>query len=360
MDMKTTDKAALYKMIVVLGGLAILGWGCLIILAPFIPAILWAIILCLTTWPAFVWLQDRLNHLNVVSATLMTLLLFICFLVPLLFLGSSLADNFGTVYDSVIIALESKPDTPPVWLAEMPLIGEYASNAWLHYLGNADNLSAVLQEYAEPATQFLLAMGKTVGLGILDLSLGIVIAFFLFWHGDQVGERLNNLINRFIGERGQHLLEVSKKTMIGVVYGIMGAALAQGTAAGIGFWIAGIAGAPFLGLLTIFMSFLPFGTAMVWIPIAFWLFSQDMVGMGIFMVLWGIMVSSLDNIIRPYFISMGSSMPLLLVLLGVFGGILGFGFIGLFIGPTLLALAYTLVLDWSKHIQHNVKFKDES
>lgn len=359
MDLRTGDKPAVYRMIVGLGALGILGWGCLVILLPFFSALLWAVILCLSTWPAYEWLQERFNHKNILSATLMTVFLFIAFLAPLAFLGNSLAENFDTVYDSIIWALETKPDVPPQWLLEMPVLGPHLGSLWIHYLGGADNLTTILEEYAAPVSDFLLTIGKAVGIGFLDLALGIVIAFFFFWYGDQVAERLDTLIDRFIGARGQHLLDVSKKTIIGVVYGIVGTAVAQGAVAGIGFWIAGVPGAPFLGVITLILSFFPLGTVIVWVPVAIWLFNSGAIGMALFMVLWGIMVSSIDNVIRPYFISMGSSMPLLLVLLGIFGGILGFGFIGLFIGPTLLALAYSLIADWSHHVKHNVKFKDE-
>ncbi len=137
--------------------------------------------------------------------------------------------------------------------------------------------------------------------------------------------------------------------MIGVVYGMMGTAVAQGTLSAIGFAIAGVPAPVFLGFATFILSFMPLGAPLIWVPAAIWLFASGFTGMGIFMVLWGLLlVSSIDNVIRPYFISLGSNLPLLVTLLGVFGGIIAFGFIGLFIGPTLLAVAYTLIIQWSQ------------
>ena len=136
--------------------------------------------------------------------------------------------------------------------------------------------------------------------------------------------------------------------MIGVVYGILGTALAQGALAAFGLWLAGVPGALFLGLLTTLLSFVPFGPPAVWLPSTIYLFSIDRIEWGIFMGLWGLLVvSTVDNIIRPYFISLGSALPLLLVYLGVLGGIIAFGFLGLFIGPTLLAIAYTIIREWT-------------
>jgi predicted PurR-regulated permease PerM len=191
-------------------------------------------------------------------------------------------------------------------------------------------------------------LGGTIGRGLLDLTLGVLISYFFFRHGTGTAARISTLIDTFGGEKGQHLLGVAKNTLIGVVYGILGTALAQGLLAAFGFWISGVPGAPFLGLLTFFIAFIPFGTPFIWVPATFWLFSEGHTGWGVFMILWGtFVISGIDNFLRPYFISIGSNLPFIIVLLGVIGGIIGFGFIGIFIGPTLLALAYTLILEWS-------------
>lgn len=339
------EKTTIYRTLVVVVSVALILWGCLIILRPFIPAFLLAIIFTLSTWPAFTWLKDRLDGRRTLAATLMTLLLAVCFVVPLIFLGSSLADNFGHLYAGVIEPILNSPGDVPVWVRDIPWIGPHIENLWSNYLLNPANEDASMKTYLGPK---LIATGAAIGRGVLDVSLGILIAFFFFRHGTVVALRVNALIEKFAGPRGRHLLGISKRTVIGVVYGVLGTALAQGALAGIGFWIAGVPGAPFLGLITILLSFVPFGPPLVWVPATFWLFSSDHIGHGIFMGLWGLVViSAVDNIIRPYFISLGSNLPLPLVLLGVFGGLIAFGFIGLFIGPTLLAVAYTLIIEWS-------------
>jgi predicted PurR-regulated permease PerM len=339
------DKQAIYRTLVVVASVIFILWGCLIILRPFIPAFLLAIIFTLSTWPAFTWLKDRLNGRRTLAAFLMTLLLAMCFLVPLIFLGSSLADNFARLYSGVIEPFLTTPTDVPVWLKDIPWIGSHVERLWTEYVANGTADGDGIKTHVLPK---LIAAGAAIGRGVLDLSLGVLIAFFFFRHGVVVATRVSALITKFVGPRGQHLLSISKRTIIGVVYGVLGTALAQGAMAGIGFWIAGVPGATFLGLITILLSFIPLGPPLIWVPATIWLFSNDMMGAGIFMALWGIVIiSGIDNIIRPYFISLGSNLPLPLVILGVFGGLLAFGFIGLFIGPTLLAVAYTLVIEWS-------------
>ena len=136
--------------------------------------------------------------------------------------------------------------------------------------------------------------------------------------------------------------------MRGVIYGILGTAIAQALVAGLGFWIAGVPGAVLLSVLTFFFAVIPFGPPMIWIPAALWLFAQDKPGFGIFLALWGLLgISSVDNFLRPYLISQGSKMPFILIFCGVIGGALAFGLVGVFLGPTLLAVAFRLIEEWS-------------
>jgi predicted PurR-regulated permease PerM len=133
-----------------------------------------------------------------------------------------------------------------------------------------------------------------------------------------------------------------------VVYGILGTALAQGILAGMGLWISGVPAPLLLGLLTFFLSLIPMGPPLVWIPATLWLFYRGDPGWGVFMGMWGaVIVSGVDNLLKPYLISRGSNLPFVLVFLGVFGGVIAFGFIGIFLGPTLLAVGYALLQDWS-------------
>lgn len=346
MRFENIDRNTLYRTLVIVVSVALILWGCLIILQPFIPAFLLAIIFTLSTWPAFVWLKDRLEGKRTLAAFVMTIILAACFLVPLIFLGSSMADNFGRLYSGVIAPLLVGPTDMPVWLNDLPFFGGHIEDIWNEYVvANLQDTEA-MRTWLAPK---LIATGAAIGRGVIDVSLGILFAFFFFRHGVSAAARTSALIAQFAGPRGQALLDVSKRTIIGVVYGVLGTALAQGALAGIGFWIAGVPGAPFLGLMTLLLSFVPMGPPIIWVPAALWLFSGGQVAQGIFLTLFGLFViSAVDNIIRPYFISLGSSLPLLLVILGVFGGLLAFGFIGLFIGPTLLAVAYSLVLEWTR------------
>jgi predicted PurR-regulated permease PerM len=229
----------------------------------------------------------------------------------------------------------------------VPAVGRQATEYWESFAADSSKLLAVAKRFIEPVSGWLLRGGLALGAGLLELALSILIAFFLFRDGGKAAEQLSVAVDRIAGERGKYLLEVAGNTVRGVVYGILGTALVQSVIAGIGFAIAGVPGAGVLALLTFFLSVVPVGPPLIWLPAALWLFNQGSTGWGIFMVVWGVGVSSVDNFVKPWLISQGSAMPFLLIFLGVIGGALAFGFIGVFIGPTLLAVGYRLVAEWA-------------
>lgn len=330
------------------GVLVLVGGGCFIVLRPFLPALLWSTILSISTWPAFRWLEAKLGGRTSLAAAIMSILLGVGFLVPLSILGSSVAENFAKFAGNVLGVFETGPPPPPEWVGQLPVVGDELSKLWQAYADDTTNFASTVREYVKPATEFLIGVGTKIGRGIIDLALSVLVAFFFFRDGAYGAARLRVLMDKVAGPRGRHLLDVAEETMIGVVYGILGTSLAQGALAAFGLWLAGVPGALFLGLLTSLLSFVPMGPPAVWLPSTIWLFSVGKIEWGIFMGLWGFcVVSTVDNIIRPYFISLGSSLPLLLVYLGVLGGIIAFGFLGLFIGPTLLAIAYTIIREWT-------------
>lgn len=322
--------------------------GCFIILRPFLTALLWATILSIATWPAFRRCERWLGGRTTLAAAVMTLALAIGLLVPIAILGTSLADNVVRLSGMIVSIFESGPPPPPPWVEQLPLVGHELAEAWHYFADDTTRFGATVREYAGPVTQGILGIGGKLGGGLLDLTLSVAAAFFFFRDGAYGAMRLKTMLTKVAGERGHRLLAVAETTINGVVYGMLGTALAQGALAAFGLWLSGVPGALFLGVLTFLLSFVPMGPPFVWLPSALWLISSGELEWGIFMGLWGfLVVSTVDNVIRPYFISLGSALPLLLVVLGVLGGIVAFGLLGVFIGPTLLAVGYTLVREWS-------------
>jgi len=322
--------------------------GCLLVLRPFISALLWAVVLCSSSWPVYSRLVGWLGNRRTLAALVMTLAMILIILMPFLVVGVTLADNIQDLTAATKRIIQEGPPAPPAWLAKVPGVGQQATDYWQSLSADTSKIWTEAQRLIEPASSWLLKGGIALGGGLIQLALSIFIAFFLFRDGVAAAERLANAVERIGGERGKHLLTVAGNTVRGVVYGILGTALAQAVAAGIGFLIAGVPGVALLALLTFFASVVPVaGTALTWLPAAIWLFHQGSTGWGIFMLIWGVGIANIDNVVKPWLISQGSNMPFILIFFGVLGGALTFGFIGVFLGPTLLAVGYRLVEEWA-------------
>ena len=215
-------------------------------------------------------------------------------------------------------------------------------------IGSREELVALAKRYMEPARHFLLGSGVVLGSGVAQVSLAAFVSFFLYRDGMAILGALRVGMDKIMGEHAVEVADTVSRTVRGVMYGLLGTALAQAAVACVGFLIAGVPAVALLSVATFLFSLVPVGPPLIWGGAALWLFNQGSTGWGIFMLVWGMFViSGVDNVVKPMIISRGSSLPFLLVLLGVMGGVLAFGFVGLFIGPTLLAVALGLLRNWT-------------
>jgi predicted PurR-regulated permease PerM len=329
--------------------LAIVVLGCFFVLLPFLTALLWGFILVCTTWPVFHAVRRLVRGSDTWASLIMTLGIAAGLIGPFVVVGFSLADDASQLFDAGRRALAEGPPHSPAWVSNLPLIGPRAAAYWDDMVSDRTHLLAEIKANLDPIRTFAIGSGAALGKGLIQLAFSVFIAFFLYRDGEAMARRLMATIVRIFGERGRHLAALAVNTTRGVVYGILGTALAQGVLAAIGLEIAGVPAAALLGLLTFFLSPIPIGPPLIWLPAAAWLYFHGQTGWAIFIVVWGAaVVSSVDNFIKPLIISRGSNMPFVLVLLGVLGGAVAFGFIGVFLGPTLLAIGYALLAEWSR------------
>jgi predicted PurR-regulated permease PerM len=321
--------------------------ACLLVLRPFASALLWAVVLCFSTWPVYCRVLRLVRGRRTLAALLMTLAMILVVLLPFAVMGAAVSDDVRDLTAAVQRWIETGPPAPPAWLGKLPLVGSRATEYWQSLATDSSRLLHEARRLIAPAGSLLVLIGKLLVSGLLQLMLSVLIAFFLFRNGESAAQQLGVIVERIARGRGQRLLTLSGSTVRGVVYGILGTALVQAIMAGIGYLIAGVPGAGMLALLTFFLSVVPIGPPLIWIPAALWLFHEGSTGLGVFMLVWGVGVSSVDNVVKPWLISHGSDMPFLLIFFGVLGGALAFGFIGVFLGPTLLAVGYRLVTEWA-------------
>jgi predicted PurR-regulated permease PerM len=330
-----------------IAGVAVLVVGCFLVVSPFVAALLFAAVVCTTTWPLFTRLRRAVGGRPVVASLLMTMIIALVLIVPVALLAVALTDNAAVLVEFARGFMQRGAPDLPAWLAGIPLVGEWLDDYWHRVVASRDELRNLLERLLEPGRAVLLAVGKVLGQGLVQLSIAVLICFFLFRDGDALMWALRKAAARLAGALGERILGIVHTTVISVVFGILGTALAQAIVALLGFLIAGVPAPLVLAIATFFLSMIPAGPPLVWVGATAWLVSEGSWGWAIFMGLWGMFaISGIDNVVRPVLISRGADLPFLLVFVGVLGGILAFGFIGLFIGPTLLALGYALIVDW--------------
>lgn len=333
--------------IIQLVAIALIAISCYLVLRPFFAAILFVVVVCLSTWPLYLRLRRLLWEKSSLAALLMVVLLMVVVIGPTALLAYSLMDNVTAIFSAARLLLAG-PIAPPAWLKQTPLLGEYLDMYWHRLASGGQGAMVLFTDLLDPSKKFLLTAAKGIGHSVLQMVFAAFIGYFLYRDGEALVQMLRSGLKKLAGNLGDELLSTIHQNVSGVVNGVFGAALAQAMVATVGFLIAGLPGALLLGTLTFFLSILPIGPPLVWGAATIWLYYQDSYGWAIFMALWGVFaISSIDNLVRPILISHGSHMSLLLVVLGVSGGILAFGFIGIFIGPPILAVGLTLTRLWT-------------
>ena len=328
--------------------LLLLAAGCVWVLRPFLSALLWAAILASSTWPVYARIVRLLGGRRTLAATVMVATAAALFLLPLLAMGSRLAAEVPQIAALVSKWMGDSPPPPPAWVGTLPVVGGRLDAYWQSVAADGAKLTADLKYYVEPAKSWLLSTGMMLAAGMADVILSLAIAFFFYRDGMATADALRSALGRVGGGRAEHLLAVAAGTIRGVVYGIVGTNLVEATLAAIGLRLAGVPGAVFLGFALFFLTLVPMAPLLVFAPAIVWLVQQGATTSAILLAAWYVVVFMvLEGALRSYLISRGGELPFLLVFLGILGGVVTFGFLGIFLGPTLLAVAYAVLHEWN-------------
>lgn len=330
----------------VISAIILLTIACYLVMRPFITAFLWGAIIAISTHGLYKRVLRVTGERRRLAATLTTLGMVIVLLVPVAILGLSLAHQLPAFADRVTAVLSGDVKPPPDWVREIPLVGKWAAKYWQSVTSNPERLRTDLLPLLKPVREFLIAFSTGVASGVLEFAVALLIAGVLYTRGEEFGGMIDRVAEHFGGEVGRQQVAVADSTVRGVFKGVLGTSAVQGILAAFGFWLAGVPRPVMLGIATFFLSLIPGGPLILALAAAAWLSATGSTGWAAFMVVWGLIVSSSDNVIRPFLIGKGVETPLVLILLGVIGGMVAFGFLGIFIGPTLLAVAHNLTRQW--------------
>jgi predicted PurR-regulated permease PerM len=323
--------------------------GCVAVLLPFVGTLLFAVVLCITSWPLYARLLRAMGHRRSLAALTMSLTLVVLLLLPMGLLAGNLAGGIEVASRHLRPLIENGlPSEPPGWLERLPVIGAEVVNYWHRLADSREELNNLLRQMIDPARKVALTTVAIFAQGLLQLLLVTFFAFFIFRDAHSYSGALLVVARKLGGELGERMLKLARGTITGVMAGIVGTAAAQAMVGMVGYLIAGVPGVMMLTFATFIFAMVPvIGPTLIWGGAAFWLYDQGQSGWALFMLLWGMLgISSVDNFVKPILISRTAAQPLLLIVVGVFGGVLVFGFIGIFLGPALLALGRALIVEW--------------
>jgi len=316
------------------------------VLRPFLLAAIWAAMIVVATWPLMLEVQSRLRR-RAVAITVMTLAMLVIFIAPLFFMIQTLVENADRITGWLRALLAADLPPPPDWLQRIPLVGSRLAERWADAAASGkEGIAALLTPYATAVAQWLAGVAGSLGTLVLHFLLTVILAAILYARGETAREALLRFGRRLAGTHGETVVVLAGKAIRAVALGVVVTALVQTLLAGVGLAVAGIPFAGILSAVILLLCIAQLGPVLVLAPAVIWLFWTDRTGWGTALLVWTILIGILDNVLRPLLIRRGADLPLLLIFAGVIGGLLSFGVIGLFVGPVVLAVAFTLLTAW--------------
>jgi predicted PurR-regulated permease PerM len=277
----------------------------------------------------------------------MSLILLLVLVVPLSAAIGTLVSHADDIVGWAKQLREYKLPPPPSWLAGLPLVGERAVGLWRDVMAQGFEVVVVkIQPYAGALTAWFVLQVGNFGTLFIQFLLTVIAAAVLYAQGEQAADWVLRFGRKLGGDAGEAAVRLSGQAIRGVAMGVVVTALVQSLIGGIGLAIAGV---PFATVLTAVMFLLAvaqIGAVPILALAVGWLYWSGDATWGTFLLVVTIIAGTLDNVLRPILIKAGADLPLLLIFLGVIGGLIAFGLIGIFVGPLVLAVAYTLLSAW--------------
>jgi predicted PurR-regulated permease PerM len=332
---------------VMLACIAALAFGVLAVLRPFLPAILWATIIVVATWPLMLRVQRFFGGRRGLAVAAMSTGLFVVIVAPVGLLLGTLITRLPALRDLEARMLAGPWPGPPDWLARLPY-GAQLTASWQQAVGRSpDYWVETVKPYFSKAIIWLGQHLGTLGGITIDFLLTLVLVVVFYQHGEALAELIRRLARRVGGARAVDSALLAGQAMRAIAAGVVVTALVESILSGLGLWIVGIPEAGLLTSLMFLLCVMQLGTMLVLIPAALWLVLQHQLGWGIGLAVWAVLMSVGEGVLRPWLIQRGARLPLMLVLAGVLGGLLAFGVAGIFIGPVLLAVAQRILERWA-------------
>jgi predicted PurR-regulated permease PerM len=319
--------------------------GALWILGPFLPALIWASMIVVATWPLLLRLQHALGGRRSLAATVMTALLLVIVVAPLGFAVLTIVQQAARLSD--IKVAEVRIPLPPVWIEGVPVVGAKLTAEWRVYAAaTPEELASKAAPYVTPVVGWIAARAGSFGTFLLHLLLTVLLCGVLYGTGETAALGVRRFARRLQGETGDHLVLLAAGSIRAVALGIVVTAIVQTVLGTVGVFVAGVPYVAIFAAVIFVFCIAQLGPALPMLGAVVWLYLGGATTAAIGLFVWTVIVGLLDNVLRPILIRRGADLPLLLIMAGVIGGLLSLGLVGLFVGPVVLAVAYTEISAW--------------
>lgn len=317
------------------------------ILKPFLPAFVWAVTIVVATWPLMLRLQTLLGGKRGFAVAVMSLALLLILIVPFTLAIATLVDNADMIKGSAESLKAKGLPPPPGWVSGIPLAGPNLSESWQELASaGPEGLSARVVPYAGKIVTWFVDQAGSIGMMFVQFLLTVIIAAILYAGGEPAADAVRRFFRRLAGQKGDDMTVLAARAIRGVALGVVVTALIQSLLGGIGLAVAGVPAAAVLTAIMFMLCIAQLGPGLILFPAVIWLYWSGQALWGTVLLAITIVAVTLDNFLRPILIKKGADLPLLLIFTGVIGGLIAFGIIGLFIGPVVLAVTYTLLGAW--------------
>jgi predicted PurR-regulated permease PerM len=331
--------------------LALLLGGSLWVFRPFILPTVWATMIVVATWPWLKWLEKRFRGRRGPAVAVMTTGLLLVLLVPLGLTVFGVISNADEITKWVQSLATWQMPPAPAFLGKIPMVGDKIGAAWAAAVaGGPGYVTGQLSPYVSEAVHWLITSAGSVGMMAVEFLITVIVASLLYSGGQGAAQGLVRFANRLMGVRGAEIIKLSGQAIRGVALGVVVSAVAQAAASGLGLWVAGIPYALTLTLFCFVLCIAQLGPIVVLLPATAWIFYDRGAAWGTGMLVWTILCGMINNFLQPMLIKRGADLPFVLIFAGVIGGLLSFGVVGIFVGPVLLAVVYTLLGYWMEEV----------
>ena len=340
-----TAKDKTIDNIIRIGLIALIVFWSIMIIAPFVSILLWAVIIAVSAYPAFLWLSDRMAGRSGWAATVFVLMLLFLMIGPIAGSLPGFADSIRSLASQIQSGSLAIPEASED-IRQWPLIGEQLYALWQQASTNLTELLVKFRPQLRDASVTILGSIAAAGIAILQFVVAVIIAGVILAHHERAASLAKQLVHRIVPESRDRFVTLTENTVRGVTMGVVGVAIVQSILAGIGFAVIGIPAAAFWAFACLIFAVLQISIALVVIPIAIYVFSNHELIPSLLFVAWNLPILALDNVLKPLLMARGVDVPMLVIFIGAIGGFISFGFLGLFFGAVVLAIAYDLLIVW--------------